>query len=152
MTPWNVAYQGSSVLHYLLKFAQTLVHWISDANYLILCCPLLLLPSVFFSIRVFTSESALHITWLQYWSFSISPFNEYSGLISSRIDWFDLLAVQGTVKEFSPAPQFESICSLVLSLLYDPTLISILDYWENHSLDYTNLCQQSGSSAFEYAV
>ena len=100
MTPWDVAYQGSSVLHYLLKFAQTLVHWRSDANYLTLCCPLLLLPSVFFSIRVCASESAVHIRWLQYWSFSISPFNEYSGLISYRIDWFDLLAVQGTLKSF----------------------------------------------------
>ena len=79
---------------------QTLVHWISDANYLTLCCPLLLLPSVFFSIRVFASESAVHIRWLQYWNFSISPFNEYSGLISFRIDWFDLLAVQGTLKSF----------------------------------------------------
>ena len=67
------------------------------ANHLILCCPLLLLLSVFPSIRVFSSESALQIRWPKYWSFSISPSNEYSGLISFRIDWFDLLAVQGTL-------------------------------------------------------
>ena len=69
-------------------------------NHLILCCPLLLLPSVFPSIRIFSSEWTLHITWPEYWSFSfsISPFNEHSGLISFRIDWFDLLAVQGTLK------------------------------------------------------
>ena len=69
-------------------------------NHLILCCPLLLPPSIFPSIRVFSNESVLHIRWPKYWSFifSISPFNEYSGLISFRIDWFDLLAVQGTLK------------------------------------------------------
>ena len=70
------------------------------SNHLILCRPLLLLPSIFFSIRVFSNESLLHIRWPKYWSFSfsISPFNEYSGLISFRIDWFDLLVVQGTLK------------------------------------------------------
>ena len=93
------------------------------SNHLILCCPLLLFPSVFPSIRVFSNESALHIRWPKYWSFSfsISPSNEYSGLISFRIDWLDLLAVQGT-QESSPAPQFQSINSLALSLLYGPTL------------------------------
>ena len=100
------------------------------------CHPHLLLPSVFTSIRVFSNESALHIRWLKYWSFnfSINPSNEYSGLISFKIDWFDLLAVQGTLKESSPAPQFESISSSALSLLYGPTFTSIHDYGENHSL------------------
>ena len=70
------------------------------SNHLILCCPLLFLPSVFPSIRVFSHESALHIRWPKDWSFSISPSNEYSGLISCRTDWFDLLAVQGTLKSF----------------------------------------------------
>ena len=86
------------------------------SNHLILCCPLLLLPSIFPSIGVFSNESILHIRWPKYWSFSfsISPSNEYSGLISSRIDWFDLLTVQGTLKS-SPAPQFKSISSLALS-------------------------------------
>ena len=68
------------------------------SNHLTVCCPLLLLPSIFPNIRVFSSESALRIRWPKYWSFSISPSNEYSGLISFRIDWFDLLAVQGTLR------------------------------------------------------
>ena len=108
------------------------------SNHLILCCPLLLLPSIFPSIRVFSNESALHISWPKYWSFSISPSNEYSGLISFRIGWFDLLAVQGTLKT-PPAPQFESINSLVLNLDFCPTLTSIHDYWKNHSFDYMDL-------------
>ena len=76
------------------------VESVMPSNHLILCCPLLLLPSIFPSIRVFSKESVLHIRWPKYWSFSISlsPSNEYSGLISFRIDWFDLLVVQGTVK------------------------------------------------------
>ena len=82
----------------------------------------------------FSIESVLHIRWPKYWrfSFSISPSNEYSRLISFRIGWFDFLAVQGT-QESSPAPQFESTNSLVLSLLYGPTLTSIHDYWKNHN-------------------
>ena len=105
------------------------------SNHLILCCPLLLLPSSFPRIRVFSNELACHIRWPKYWSFSfsINPFNEYSGLISFRIDWLDLLAVQGT-QESSPTPQFKSINSSVLSFLYGPTLTSIHDYWKNHSL------------------
>ena len=71
---------------------------VMPSNHLVLCCPLLLLPSTFLSIRVFSNESVLRIRWPNYWSFSISPSNEYSGLISCRIDWFDLLAVQGTLK------------------------------------------------------
>ena len=70
------------------------------SNHLILCRPLLLLPSIFPSIRVFSNESVLHIRWPKCWSFSISPSNEYSGLISFRIDWFDLIAVQGTIKKW----------------------------------------------------
>ena len=86
---------GFPVFHYLLEFAQTHVHWVNDAiqpYHLLL--PLLLLPSVFPSIKVFSNESALHIRWPKYWSFSISHSNEYSGLISFRTDWFDLLAVE----------------------------------------------------------
>ena len=149
---WSMA--GFSVLH-LPEFAQIHVHWVSDAIYnFILCHPLLLLPSIFPSIRVFSKESALCIRWPNYWSFSfsISPLNECSGFISFRIDWFDLLAVQGTLKESSPALQFESINSVVLSLLYGPTLTSIHDYWKNHSFDYMDLCQQVDVSAFYYAV
>ena len=91
----------------------------------ILCCPLFLLLSIFLSIRVFSSESVLHIRWSKYWnfSFSISPSNEYSGLISFRMDWLDLLAVQATLKSLLPTPQFKSINSLVLSFLYGPSHI-----------------------------
>ena len=89
----------------------------------------LLLPSIFPTIRVFSSEAALRIRWLKYWclSFSSSLSNEHSGLISFRIDWFDFLAVQGTLKESSPTPQFESINCSVLSFLYGPTLTSVHD-------------------------
>ena len=106
------------------------------SNHLILCRPLLLLPSIFPRIRIFSNESVLHIRWLMYWtfSFSIGPSHEYSGLISFRIDWFDL-AVQGTFQESSIAPQFKSINSLVFSFLYSPTLTSIHNYWKNHSFD-----------------
>ena len=101
---------------------------VMPSNHLILCRPLLLLPSIFPSISVFSSESALHIKWPKYWSFSfsISPFNEYSGLISFRNGWFDL-AVQE-----SSTPQFKITNSLVLSLLYGPTLMSIHDHWKKN--------------------
>ena len=82
---------------------------------------------------------------------SISPCNEYSGLVSFMIYWFDLLAVQGSRKS-STRPQFESINSLLLRLLYGPTLTSIHDYWKSHSFDYIDLYQQSNISAFEYAI
>ena len=100
---------------------------VMPSNHLIL----LLLPSIFPSIRVFSNESTLCIRWTKYWSFSfsISLSNEYSGLISFRIDWFDILAVQRTLKSLLQHQQFKSISSSVLSLLYGPTLTSILDYW-----------------------
>ena len=101
----------------------------------------LLLPSIFPTIRVFSSDSALHITWPKYWKFSINPSNEYSGLIFFRIDWFDLLAVQETL-ESSLTPQFKNISSLALSLPYGPALPSVHDYWKNHSFDYMDLCWQ----------
>ena len=101
MTPWTAATPGLPVYHQLPEFAQTYVHRVSDAIH-----PshplssLLLLPSIFRSIKVFSNESLLHISWLKYWSFSfsINPSNVYSGLISFRIDWLDLLAVQRTLK------------------------------------------------------
>ena len=97
----NCSTPGFPVLHHLLEFAQLMsTESVMPSNHLILYHPLLFLPLIFPSIRVFSSESALHIRWPKYWSFSfiISPSNEYSGLISSRIDWFDLFAVQGTLK------------------------------------------------------
>ena len=109
---------GFTIQHQLWELAQFMsIESVMSSNHLILCHPLLL-PSVFFpSIRVFSNESVLPIRWPKYWtfSFSISPSNEYSGLISFRMDWLDLLAVQGTL-ESSPTPQFKSISSSVLSL------------------------------------
>ena len=106
------------------------------SKYLILCHPLLLLPSIFPSIRLFSNEWALHIRWPKYWSFSlsISLSNDYSGLISICIDWFDLLAVQVTLKSILPHHSFESINSQTLSLLYGPTHTSVHDYQEKSQL------------------
>ena len=135
-TPWIVARQASLSItssQSLIKLMS--IESVMPSNHLILCRPLLL-PSIFPRIGVFSSESALHIRWPKYanFSFSISPSNEYSGLISFRIDWFDLLAVQG-ILESSPIPHFKSISSLALSFLYSPTLTSIHDHRKNHSLD-----------------
>ena len=141
LTPWNAACRASlsfTISNSFFKF--TSIELVVLSNHLILCCPLLLLLLVFPSIRVFSNQLSLHIRWPKYWnfSFSISPSNEYSGLISFRTDWFDLLTVRGTLKS-SPAPQFESINSSVLSLLHGPTLISKHDYWKNHRLEYADL-------------
>ena len=122
-TPWTAACQASlsfTVSWSLLKLMS--IESVIPSNHLIPCHPLLFLPLIFLSIRVFSSESALHIRWPKCWSFSfsVSPSNAYAALISSSIDWFDLFAVQGTLKS-SPALQFESINSSALSLLYGPT-------------------------------
>ena len=108
---------------------------VMPSNHLILCCPLLLPPSIFPSNRVFSNELVFRIRWPEHWSFSfsISPSKEYSGLISFRMDWLDLLAVQGTQE--SSTSQFKSINSSALSSLYSPTLTSVHDYRKNHSLD-----------------
>ena len=101
MTPWNAALQASlSITNSWSLLKPMSIESVMPSNHLILCSPLLLLPSNFPSIRVFSNESALHIRWPNYWSFSfsISPSNEYLGLISFRIDWFDLLAVQRILK------------------------------------------------------
>ena len=122
---------------------------VMPSSHLILGHPLLLLPPIPSSIRVFSNESTLHIRWPKYqsFSFSISPSSEYSGLISFRIDWFHLLAAYPwDSQESSPTPQLESISSSVLSFLYGPTLTSIHDYWKIHSFDWTDLCQQSDVS------
>ena len=147
MILWTAAHQSPlffTISQSLLKFMS--IEFVMLSNHLILCHPLLLLPSIFSSIRVFSNEFALYIRWPKYWGFSISPFNEYSGSISFRIDWFDLHAVQEKTQESSPAPHFENINSLVLSLLYG--LRSIHDYGKNHSFDYTDLCWQSDVFAF----
>ena len=122
--PMDWSTPGFPVLHYLLEFAQTHVTEVMmSSNHLVLCRPLLLLPSIFPSIRVFSNESTICIRWPMHWScsFSISPSNKYSGLISFRINWLDLLAIKGTFENLLRY-QFESIYSLALSLLYGPTL------------------------------
>ena len=121
------------------------IELVMPSKHLIFCRPLLLLPSIFPSIRVFSNESALRIRWPKYWnfSFSISPSNEYSRLISFRMDWFDLLAIQGTLKSL-----LQHHSSKALRLLYGPILTFIHNYWKNHSFDYTDLCWQSSVSAF----
>ena len=138
MTPWTAACQVSlSITNSWSLLKLMSIESVMPPNHLILCHPLLLLPSIFPSITVFSNESVLRIRWPKYWSFSfnISPSNEHSGLISFRMKWLDLFAVQGTLKESSQTPQFKSINSLVLSFLYSPTLTSIHDHWKNHSLD-----------------
>ena len=122
---------------------------VMPSKHLILCCPLLLLPSIFSSNRIFSTESVLCIRWPKNWSFSFSssPSSEHSGLISFRIDWFYLPCSPRDSQE-SSAPQFESINSSALNLLYVQTLISMHDYWKNHSFDYADLCHQGEVSAF----
>ena len=112
------------------------------SNHLILCHPPLLLPSIFPSIRVFSNESALRISifpsvWPKYWrfSFSISPSSEYSGLVSFRMNWLDLLAVQGTLKSLLQHHSSKASVLLHTAFFIVPTLTSIHDYWKNHSLD-----------------
>ena len=133
-TPWTIAHQTSLPItnsQSLLKFMS--IESVMPSNHLIVCGPLLL-PSIFPRIRVFSSELVLHSRWPEYWSFrfSISPSNELSGLISFRADWFDLLAVQGTLK--SPLQHHSSKAS-ILQCSASPTLTSIHDYWKNHSFD-----------------
>ena len=123
-----------SIINSSSLFKLTFIKLVIPSNHLILCHCLFLLSSIFPSIRVFSNDSVLCIRWPKDWSFGISPSNEYSGLISFRIDWFDLLTVQGT-QESSPAPQLKSISSSALSFLYGPTLTSIHDYWKNHGFD-----------------
>ena len=141
-TPWTAACQASlsfTISWSLLKLMS--VESVMPSNHLILCHPLLLQPSIFPSIRVSSNESALRIRWPKYWSFSfsISPSSEYSGLISFRMDWLDLLAAQGTLRVFSNTT-VQKINSSALSFLYSSTLTSIHDHWRNHSLDYMDLC------------
>ena len=133
MTPWTAARQASLSItnsRNLPKLMST--ELVMPSKHLIFCCPLLLLPLIPPSIRVFSNESVLHIRWPKYWSFSfnISPSNEYSGLISIGSP-----CSPRDSQESSPTPQFKSINSSALSFLYSPTLTSIHDHWKNHSLD-----------------
>ena len=144
--PWTAAHQASlsfTVSWSFLKFMS--IELVMLSNHLILCCPLLLLPSIFPNIRVFSKESTLHIRWPKYWSssFSISPSNEHSWLISFRMT--DLISLQskGLSRDSSPTWQFKNINFSVLSLLYGPTLTSTHDYWKNQSFDGMDLCWPS---------
>ena len=136
--PWIAAHQASLSItnsQSLLKLMS--IESVMPSKRLILCHPLLLLPSIFPIIRVFSNELVLHIRWPKYYSFSfsISPSDEYSGLISFRIDWFWSLGCSRDSQESSLTPQLKSINSSALSFLYGPTLTSIRDYWKNHSFD-----------------
>ena len=129
----DCAHQASlsfTITRNLLKLMST--ESVMSSNHFLLCHPLLFLPSIFPSIRVFSSESALHIRWTKYWCTSINPFNEYSGLINFRTD--GLISLQSKAQ-----PHLESINSSALRLLYGPTLVSKHDYRKNHSFDYTDL-------------
>ena len=131
-TPWTAARQASlSITNSQSPPKPMSIKLVMPSSHLFLCHPLLLLPSIFPSIRVFSNESALRIRWPKYWSFSfnISPSNEHPGLISFRMNWLDLLEVQGTLKSLLQHH------SSILWFLYGPTLTSIHDCWKNHSFD-----------------
>ena len=137
MTPWTAACQAPLSITSswtLLKFMS--IESVMPSSHLILSRPLLLLPSIFPSIRVFSNDSVLCIRWPKYWSFNfnISPSNEYSGPISFRMDWVELFAVQETLKVFSNTTvqkhQFSGT-----QFFYSPILTSIHDHWKNHSFD-----------------
>ena len=138
VTPWTAAHWASlSITNSWSLLKPMSIELVMPSNHLILSHSLLLMPSIFPSIRVFSNESVLCIRWPKYWSFSfsISPSNEYSRLISFRMDWLDLLAVQGTLKSLLIYHSSKASNSSVLSFLYGPTLTSTHDYWKNHSFD-----------------
>ena len=137
VTPGTAAWQSSlSITNSWSLLKLMSIELVMTSNHLILCLPLLLPPLIFPSIRVFSNESALCIRGPKYWSssFNISPSNEYSRLISFRMDWLDLLAVQGTLKSrlLTTVQKHELLGT---QFFLSPTLTSIHDYWENHSLD-----------------
>ena len=142
------------VHHQLLEFTQTYVHSVMmPYNHLIFCCPLFLLPSIFPSIRVFSYESVLHIRWPKYqnFSFSISPSNEYLGLIFFRMGWLDLLAVQGTPKK-SPTPEFKASILWHSSFFIVQLSYPYMTTGKTIALTRWIFSQQSDVSAFEYAI
>ena len=137
-TPWTEARQASLSItssQSLLKLMS--IELVMPSNHLILSGPLLLPPSIFLSIRVFSNESVLHIRWSKYWcfSFSISPSNEYLGLISFRMDWLGILVVQGTLKSLLQHHSAKASILWRSAFFMVPTLTPICDYWKNHSFD-----------------
>ena len=146
VTLWTAAHQASlSITNSQMLLKLMSIESVMPSNHLILCCPLLLLPSIFPSIRVFSNESGLHIRWPKYWSFSFSPSNEYSGLISFRIDWVELLAVQGTLK--SLLQHYNSKASILQCSAFFMVHLSHPNM-KNHSFDQMGLCRQSNVSVF----
>ena len=136
-TPWITAHQASMSTTNSQSLPKLMsIESVEPSSHLILCHPFLLLPSIPPSISVFSSEPTLHIRWPKYWSFSfnISLSSEHPGLISFRMDWLDLLEVQGSLKSLLQHHSFKSINSSALSFLYSPALTSIHDHWKNHSL------------------
>ena len=147
MNPWTAAHQAFlSITNSQSFFKLMSIESVMPSDHLILCNPLLLLPSIFPSNRIFSSKSVLCIRWPKYWSFSfsISPSDEHSGLISFRIDLLGLLAVQGTLKSLQHNSSKASIlwCSAFFMVLWSNSQ-STHDYWKNHSFDYMQLCRQS---------
>ena len=137
-TPWTAARQASlSITNSWSLLKLTSIESVMPSNHLILCYPLLLLPSIFPSIRVFSNGWTLYIRWPKYWSFSfsISPSNEYSGMISFRMNWLDLLVVQRTHKSLLQHHSSKASILRHSAFFYSPTLPSIHDYWKNHSFD-----------------
>ena len=137
-TPWIEAYQASLSITISRSLPRLMtIELVMPSNHFILCCPLLLPPSIFHSIRVFSNESLLRIRWPKYWSFSfsVSPSNEHPGLISFRMDWLDLPAVQGTLKSLLQHHSSKASVLGGLSLLDSPILTSIHDHWKNNSFD-----------------
>ena len=135
--PWIAAGQAAqSITNSWSPPKPMSIESVMPSNHLILCHPLLLLPPILPSIRVFSSESTCRMRWPKYWSFNfnISPSNEHPGLISFRMDWLDLLPVQGTLKSLLQDHSSKASI-LLLSFLYSPALTSIHDHWKNHSLD-----------------
>ena len=131
--PWTAAHQASpSITNSQNLFKLMFIELVMPSNYLILCHTLILPPSIFPSITVFSNESVLHIRWPKYWGFSISSSNEYSGLISLKLtSSLKSPCSPRDSQESSPTPQFKSINSSALSSLYVPTLTSLHDYWKN---------------------
>ena len=150
-TPWTTACQVSlsfTISQSLFKLMS--IELAMPSNHLILCRPLLLVPSVFPNIGIFSNELTFRIRWPKYWSFSfcVSPSNEYSGLISFTIDWLDLLAVQGTLKSLLQNHSSQTSILWHSAFFYGPVLTCVHDFWKNHSFDYIHLCWQSNVSAF----
>ena len=147
-TPWTAACQASlSITNSQSLLKPMSIESVMPSNHLLLCCPLLLPLSIFPSIRVFPKESAFPIRWPKYWSFSfsISPSSGHSGLISFRMDWLDLLAVQGTLKSLLQHHSSKtSILWFSALFMAQPSHL----YWKNHNFNYTDICCQSVVSAF----